>query len=154
MMIPTAESRPPRHSGTWRDKQGFGEVQRILQDDKDEALRRDCIWLFTDASAASPELYPLLAAHAKHPDPGIRKEIMVAMGKFGKKGLPILWAGLEDADLDVRFCAVTGLEDMGAEAKEALPMLERRLNDSDPGLRGRTAGALQCIDPQRYQHLK
>ena len=137
-----------------KDKQGFAVVLRDLEDCRDESVRREAIWLFHEASAASPELYPVLAAHAKHPSPGIRREVMLSMGKFGKKGLPILRQGLEDSDLDVRFCAVIALEQLGPDAKEAVPALERRLTETDAGLRGRTAEALKMIDPQRFRQLK
>jgi HEAT repeat protein len=143
--------------GLWvvaQDKQGFPVILRDLQDCQDEAQRREAIWLFTNACHAAPELYPCLAAHAKHPNFGIRKEVMVAMGKFGKKGLPILLQGLDDSDVNVRFCAVTGLEELGNDAREAIPALQRRLDDTDQGLRLRTVDALRAIDPDHFRHLK
>jgi hypothetical protein len=137
-----------------KNKEGFAVAQRELEDSRDGNAHREASWLLTDASASSPELFPFFAAHAKHPDPGLRREAMTALSRFGKKSLTILCQGLEDADLEVRYCAVAALEYLGPDAKDAVPALARRLNDTEALVRSRTVEALKKIGPQGFEHLK
>ena len=137
-----------------KNKEGFAVAQRELEESRDGNAHREASWLLTDASASSPELFPVFAAHAKHPDPVLRREAMTALSRFGKKSLPILCQGLEDADLEVRYGAVAALEHLGPDAKEAVPALARRLNDTEDLVRSRTVDALLRIDPRAFEHLK
>jgi len=57
-------------------------------------------------------------------------------------------------DAEVRHEAAHSLQVLGDQGKEAVPALERRLNDSNKGVRDRAVEALVAIEPERFQHLK
>ena len=59
--------------------------------------------------------------------------------------MPVLIEGLGDADAAVRFRAVMGLLNMGAEGRQAVPTLERALADDDPRVHTMARQALRSI---------
>ena len=105
-------------------------------------------------SAETPMLFPAIAARVKDPHRGVRSHVMNAMIHFGKKGVPILIAGMSDEDATVRYSAVLIAKEIGADAKDAIPTLEARLQDADTDVVYAATLALRAIDPDRPNPLK
>jgi hypothetical protein len=107
-----------------------------------------------EMSSEAPELVPSLMPLAKHPDGRMRLLLMQMVQQCGKKGLPILVQGLADEEMDVRLSACKGLGLLGQDAREAVPSLEKNLQNGDWQFRFHIELALIAIDPDRFQHLK
>jgi HEAT repeat protein len=59
--------------------------------------------------------------------------------------IPVLTNALHDTNSDVRYCAVTALEQFGQDAELAVVKL---LNDPDYNVRDNATNALRKIDPK------
>lgn len=68
------------------------------------------------------------------------------------EAIPALIEALKDknAGADVHISAALGLGSFGAEAKDAIPALQAKLNDHDARVREAAAKALSRIDPSRF----
>jgi HEAT repeat protein len=61
---------------------------------------------------------------------------------------------LGDSDSSIRYRAAESLGELGPDAKEAVPALQRALTDTVPAVRIRATNALSKIDPERYPQKK
>jgi hypothetical protein len=132
-----------------RDKEVLARLL-VLLDHPDPEIRFLAMRQVSALAANTPEVYPVLIAHARDANPLVRTHVMFAMRHFGQKAVPTLIDGLND-DVKVRHVAIFGVGEIGPDAKAAIPALESLLND--PGVEG-VPIALQKLDPQRFQHLK
>jgi len=88
----------------------------------------DLAELGADAEEAIPRLISIL----QHDDYQLHVSASMTLAKIGKKSVPYLANLLEDKRLDIRRRAASTLEEIGADAEEAIPQLIRALDDSDP----------------------
>jgi HEAT repeat protein len=108
------------------------------------------------AAIEPDKLGDLFARVKKHPNDQVRSTAYQALvQRFGKKGgattipaklaLPHLLDAARDSVASTRLVAAMGLGGMGAEAKEAIPVLEGLLKDADPRVRMQAQAALTQI---------
>ena len=69
------------------------------------------------------------------------------LSMIGRPAVAALIPLLDDNNVRVRGDALATLSEMGAVAKEAIPAIEKRLNDSNPGMRELAAEALKKLAP-------
>ena len=79
---------------------------------------------------------------------------MFMMRHFPTQSFPILADALDDSNEDVRWQAASQSEYWGSQAIEAVPALERRLDDESPDVRKIVKRAIETIDPDRIRQLK
>jgi HEAT repeat protein len=141
----------------WRidnDKQVLCVFLRELNDPQ-SAVREHAMSNFLQTcDRGAPEFFPHILAYANDPDRGVRRQVMGDLCRLGKKAVPTLIQGLDDCDAEVRSEAALSLQILGDQAKDAVPALEIRLNDSNKGVRDRIVEALLAIEPERFVHLK
>lgn len=68
-----------------------------------------------------------------------------ALGLIGGPGVPDLIDALDDSNPQVRSFALLALQQMGPQAREAVPAIKRRLSDSHPKMRELAEEALKAI---------
>jgi len=98
--------------------------------------------------------FDVMARFAKDPDWTIRKEIMGELSRHGKRAVPALLQGVDDSSWTVRAEAMNSLAILGPDGQEAIPVLQRRLDDKDAATRTRVAEALVAINAARFGHLR
>jgi HEAT repeat protein len=91
---------------------------------------------------------PLLKQVLKDPNPQVRYHVVRTLGRLGAKGAVPVAEALQDKDSFVRRAAVEGLEDLGRDAQEALPILKKVLKDADTRTRSDALGALAKGAPE------
>jgi HEAT repeats len=123
-------------------------------DDPDSEHRGEAMRAVTYLACGDDMAFDIMVRHAQDPDVGIRKEIMFELFRHGKKAVPTLLLGLRDEQASVRWDAVNSLGSLGADAKPAVSILERLLNDQEKMVRDAAAEALTAIEPDRYEQLK
>jgi HEAT repeat protein len=135
-----------------KDKEVLRWFVKLL-DHADPEVRALAMGHVASLSADAPELYPHIVAHAKDSDQAVRRRVMEAMIHLGKKGVPTLIDGMNDADAGVRYGAALIAEQLGPDAKDAIAALEACLRDRDPSVPFAARSALRAIDPERYKYL-
>jgi HEAT repeat protein len=96
---------------------------------------------------------PMLQRRMQDDDVDHRRVAMFGIYAI-EKNERILMVALDDPCDDNVLWAVLGLEFLGPNAKDAVPFLERRVNDKNEKVRNGVRDALLAIDPERFQHLK
>lgn len=98
-----------------------------------------------DALAATPALI----AQLDHEQPWVREGAMGALASIGEKAVPALIETFRDnASLRIRVAFLFGA--MGADAREAVPVLVEAMQRESPANQARLAGILGQIDPEKY----
>jgi phage FluMu protein Com len=96
-----------------------------------------------DADSAVPALRDALQdKNAK-----VQEEAVEALCKLGKAAVAPLAEALQHPQALIRVRAASGLADLGADARAAVPNLVAALKDTQPDAQVRIAGALLRIDP-------
>jgi HEAT repeat protein len=101
-----------------------------------------------------PELFPEVVSFANDDDEYVRAGAMHEMRHFGKQAMPTLLQGLDDPDEVVRSAAARSLRTRGPEARDAVPGLERLVQEGKTNARADAIDALIAIDLKRFSHLK
>lgn len=98
------------------------------------AMGRNCdaVWL------------PILLKEMENPDPERRFEAATACGELEEEAIPHLAQLLHDTDLQVRFCAIEALGQIGGS--EARLILRRCLSDPDEQVREAAEEALEELE--------
>jgi HEAT repeat protein len=122
---------------------------------KNTILQSEGMKLLQDAlTSDEAAIYPHVVASASHPDANVRRAVMASLSRGEKKGVPILISGLKDSSVEVRLSAAWALGRLGPDAVDAIPALERRLDDKDSKMREVVERALISIDAKRFKRLK
>ena len=98
------------------------------------------------AKAALPELL----AQFGHEFPWVRVSCQAAVGSMGQEAVPTLIEVMETTTGGPRIRAVFVLGSIGADAKSAVPAIQRIMKEESPDMRERMAGVLRQIDPERF----
>lgn len=113
--------------------------------------------VYEELHALGPASVPALARALRDPEPGMRRNVAVALDVVGggwwlfpdggskldlRPALPALLAALKDPDPGVRAWAAQDISDMGAAAAAAVPGLRALLHRPDPESRGNACRAL------------
>jgi HEAT repeat protein len=116
--------------------------------------RRTCVGA---VAAIEPEkLTDLFARVSKHNDEKLRMVAYQSLSvRFGKKGpatnqpaklaVPLFIEGTKDTSASVRLIVVQGLANYGPDAKDAVPVLTKMLEDPDTRIRTQVQVALNQI---------
>ncbi|MBI4612068.1 MAG: HEAT repeat domain-containing protein [Planctomycetes bacterium] len=75
-----------------------------------------------------------------------RRKCVEALAAMGPEAIPALVEALEDTDAPARQLALKGLTEEGEAAREALPAIEKRLEDNVSHVRAAAVVALSAID--------
>ena len=112
-------------------------------------------WIGPAATAALPEMIECL----KDPDESTRAEAVLSVGEIHQEPdrvVPILMGFLNEYEADQThwskhwnacYRAMQSRGDFGAQAKPAIPILIRLLNDQRPFIRAEATNSLKSIDP-------
>lgn len=139
----------------WLTKQGAAitpQLAKILRDSKASQNVRmtACRQLAKRGAAARP---PLLETIEK--DTGlIRLRAIETLGKLepaDEASVKLLQKLMDDADVETRRAALTGISFQGKAAASAVPRLQQILNDTkeEEGLRELAKRALKSVDPRK-----
>jgi HEAT repeat protein len=78
----------------------------------------------------------------------VQARAMNALVKIGKPAVPPLIAALESEDSSTRLMALNTLNLMGADAKEAIPTIEKLTKDDDTDVQKRAIDVLANLQKQ------
>lgn len=78
-------------------------------------------------------------------DHQLRWDASAALGRIGKKSVPVLTEALKGQDPDVRRASVYALAEIGTQAEASLPTLAKLLNDPDANVRAAAAYSMHQI---------
>lgn len=102
---------------------------------------------FSDDRSDRMQVVNIYAKDLKSRDPATRAEAAEKLGEFeAPEGVPLLITALSDKDARVRQAAASGLWSSSDVAQPAIPALRVALNDSEPAVVIRAAGALINMD--------
>ena len=116
--------------------------------------------VYAELHALGPASVPALARALGDPDPGMRRNVAVALDVVGggwwhfpdggrkldlRPALPALLTALQDSDPGVRAWAAQDIGDIGAAAGTAVPRLRAMLRSPDAESRGSACNALGGI---------
>ncbi len=102
--------------------------------------------LGADAAPAAPQLTSILS----HQSAWARVSAMETLAAIGPGSVPSLVSAIETGEGAIRVRSVLVLGSMEADAKAAIPTLEKIAADTSLPWRGLAAGALARIDPVKY----
>src|SRR4051812_22401592 len=122
------------------------DLVELLREPKLEARREAASGLAKLGTDAIVALTPLMGALAD-PDPLVRAEAAVALGRIGPLALPRLTASLDDPNPRVRRGVIQSLGLLGPAAAPALPGLIAALRSDDGSIRFCAVRALGQIGP-------
>jgi hypothetical protein len=130
-----------------------GELTNALQV-PDVFLSRKSAEALGKFNMQAGEAVPILCVALKSPDGITTEEAARALGRIGAKG-DIAVPALSDYMRNTRHrkYAVEGLAAYGAEAREAVPLIEDALSDGDHDTRELAKAALQRINSKRVNGL-
>ena len=117
---------------------------------RDHRVRQSAAQVMWMMAPKVPELFEPLSQLAEDSDPGVRCAALGAMAFFGKRGVPILRAGLKDGNRHVRTNAVMAASRMGKDAEDLFVDLRAMQSDSDANNRHLAAHALHRLDPKQF----
>lgn len=95
---------------------------------------------------AAIDAVPALFEALKDTDASLRYWAALALGEIDAVAIPVLIKALSDTDFCVRWGAASALGQFGPVAKDAVPALVERLNDSHEYVRRRASLALSIIE--------
>ncbi|MDP6525265.1 MAG: PQQ-binding-like beta-propeller repeat protein [Kiritimatiellia bacterium] len=99
------------------------------------------------AASAAPTLVSLLLDHS----PWARVSASETLVAIGSQSVPPLADAVANSEsVPLRIRSVLALGALGAQAKDAIPVLEKVANDETIGWRGLAMGALKRIDPATF----
>jgi HEAT repeat protein len=104
------------------------------------------------APLPSQQVFPLLVAHMKDPDAGIRTVAATYLGiihEGGQDAVRALIAGLQDPQVEVRLASATALGSFGGDAEPALPALRKAAGDVDAEVAREAGVTLVKLQPAR-----
>ena len=114
--------------------------------DKNASVRREVVHaLGLMPSSHADHVLPALRASLDDPDETVRTTAARSAVRFGADGVPVLIQALQNPTWLVRWWAALGLADLGPTARDAVPALQRRLEDEKIGVREAAASALTRI---------
>lgn len=93
---------------------------------------------------------PALLAQFGHPFPWVRVSCQAAVGSMGKDAVPALIEAMETTPGGVRLRACFVLGGIGADAKAAVPVIERLMKNESPAMQDRMLGVLRALAPEKY----
>ncbi len=137
----------PALARSWTDDTESQEVSGAVSETPTDAA--------PPGAEASPGQKEALAAATKalrDPDEHVREEAAQSLGRMGSAAVPVLMIVLHDRHRQVRWAAIDALENIGPEAKEAVPVLIEAILDRGAGNitssdESRAAKALGNIGP-------
>ena len=138
-------------SGT---EQAIPHLERMIEGDPAPLTRiyaAEALWHLTESEKAITAFVDGL----KNPDVETRRYAVMMLGLLALEGqntIPPLTAALDDPNLEVRTTAASGLAEFGSAAREALPGIERLLDEGDFA-RVTAIHAILNIDPSRAEEL-
>ncbi len=134
----------------WGAVDALAPLEQALRDQR-VAVRRDAARLMATIGPEALDALESLKAALRDPDPGVRRDAVSTLPHFGPKGVtagPDVERLLkEDPDGQVRMWAANALFSMGTPPSSAATLLAA-LEDKEPGVRDRAAGALQVLWPE------
>jgi len=120
-------------------QQGFGT--------QGNRLRRFSAITLGNIGTRDPEAISLLIASFPDYEDGVSSEAEEAVRKIGAPAIPHLIKGLDSKEHAVRLRCAKALGELGAKAKQALPVLQKiSAADEDPYVRKEAKGAVQMIN--------
>jgi HEAT repeat protein len=111
--------------------------------DADATVRRQAIRALGAIRPGPQVTVPLFVKLMDDADPGVRMRVLHTVAKVGAPAVPPLVEALKNDKAAYWVCLV--LRDMGPEAKEAVPALTGKLQDSRPEIRREAVLALAAI---------
>lgn len=118
-------------------------------DDKSGLIRREAAKTLAMVGPKAAPAVDKLATVLGDPDPSIRNAALAALAMIGPESTGALSAiipQLSAAELPVRYSAIFAVGKIGPTAKQAIPLLEKNLQEPDPFLQTASAWALVYID--------
>jgi HEAT repeat protein len=118
--------------------------------DHPPSLRVTAIQAICAMAAYEPELFEPISNWIDDRDGEVRHGALLAMQHFGKRGLPVLEAGLRHRLPNMRACALSAAARLGKDATPLIPAILEMKNDTTRPLEHEVAAALNKIDPDRF----
>jgi HEAT repeat protein len=122
-------------------------------DDKSEMVRREAAAALRQIGPAASSAAPALARGLRDSQSSVAGEFLWALTALGPEGitqaLPEILEMLSSRDRQVRYTACYAAGTVGPAAREAVPILEKNLQEPDKFLQLASAWALVQIDPHR-----
>jgi len=121
-------------------------------DHKSPLVRREAAATLVLVGPKAAPAVPKLEETLKNPDPAIRSDALSALAAIGPASAGALAGILEQLaapEIPVRYSATYAIGRIGVKAKEAIPALEKNLQERDDFLQIASAWALVHVDPQR-----
>jgi len=103
-----------------------------IKDHADVAVRHELFLLLAQMAPTEPSLFEPLAAATQDPDSQVRMWAMLTMGRFGKRGIPIVRKALRDMDPANQQNAICAAFELGPDGAELRPELLAHKNHADP----------------------
>lgn len=115
----------------------FGGMTALLEqlNDSDVRQRRTAALTLLARGARAEAAAPALIAAFKDPDREVRIAAAGAVGKIGANALNLLGPALQDADADVRCCALDAIRHFKPGGTVAIPQVVAALADRDSQVR-------------------
>lgn len=136
------------------DPRGEDREKAMRSEDHDEYMRYLAVRAVSYLACVDDAAFDVMLRHAKDRDSSIREAIMDELCRHGKKGVPTLLLGLADENPNIRLAAAQTLGTLGADAKPAVPALERLFTDNDLSVRTAAVTAVAVIAPERLESEK
>lgn len=113
--------------------------------DGDEMVRREAIEALQKIRPGPAVMLPILGELLKDGSPVVRTRIMAALAERGSQAMRLLVPALGDEKTAYFACLV--INEIGPDAKQAVPALVKLLDSKDPSLQREAIMALASIGP-------
>jgi HEAT repeat protein len=124
---------------------GRNAVPKLIElfKEKDAVTRQNAVMILGELGKIAKDSLPDIARMTNDPDEGVRRAAVTALEKLAKDSIPALIELAKNADAGVRLGAVAALGELGAGAKESIPLLVEVLgNEKNLAVRRQAALAL------------
>ena len=126
-------------------------------DSPHEEVRRFATGKLAEGNQAQSQALPSVLGRFSDPSVGVRLEAALAVWRIGQQtndAVTVLVSALGANSPTDRGNAANHLSLIGPAAKQAIPVLEQKLNDPDQYVRQWASIALQKIDPENHPEAK
>lgn len=120
-------------------------LQSVLEDE-DSSVGEAAVRSLSQFGA---EGMPSLKKALEGDSPKVQSAAARALGQLGPAAIPTLVESLQSGNLYAKFSAASALGSMGAEGAQAIPALEKAMEDEDPRVRSAVQEALKKIQDNR-----
>jgi HEAT repeat protein len=134
-----------------KSAKGALPVLMDLAEDKDASVRAAAASALGDASSDAGPAVSTLVRLFRDPVPAVRLQAALAVVKIGPSAVNVLINTVPNDNLNMRVSAMYALGEIGAAARDAVPILLDNVKDPQPVIRGAAAVAVGKIGPRPAQ---